>query len=72
MRAKGQDLIAKAVAVMKEFGYYFKFCKNCQDFCNKYLEAIGLGEAKTFTDDEEAAILTAVAVIIVSLFAMLK
>ena len=72
VRAKGQDLIAKAVAVMKEFGYYFKFCKNCQDFCNKYLEAIGLGEAKTFTDDEEAAILTAVAVIIVSLFAMLK
>ena len=54
VKAKRQDLIAKAVAVMKQFGNYFKFCKNCQDFCNKYVEAIGLKEAKSLTDGDKA------------------
>ena len=72
VKAKGQDLIAKAVAVMKRFGNYFKFCKNCQDFCNKYLEEIGLNEAKSFTDGDKAAIAVMLAGIILLLFAMLK
>ena len=56
IEAKGVDLIAKAVAVMKHFGSYFKFCNNCQDFCNKYVGAIGLKGAKSLTDVEKAAI----------------
>ena len=56
IEAKGEDLIMKAVSVMKYFGSYFKLCNNCQDFCNKYLEAIGLGEAKSLTDVDKAAI----------------
>ncbi len=53
IKAKGQDLIVKAVAVTEHFGSYFKFTNNCQNYCNKYLEAIGLGYAKTPTDMEK-------------------
>lgn len=72
VKAKGQDLIAKAVAVMKQFGNYFKFCKNCQDYCNKYVEAIGLKEAKSLTDGDKAAIAAMIAGIIMFLFAIFK
>lgn len=51
--AKGEDLIGKAFAVMKLFGSYFKFGKNCQDFCNKYAAAIGLEGAQSLTDAEK-------------------
>ena len=54
--AKGEDLIVEAVAVMKHFGSYFKFCNNCQDFCNKYAAAIGLEGAQSLTDGEKAAL----------------
>ena len=53
---KGADLIGKAVSVMKQFGSYFKFGNNCQNFCNMYLEAIGLAKAKSLTDQDKAAI----------------
>ena len=56
IEAKGADLIGKAVSVMKHFGSYFNLCNNCQDFCNMYLEAIGLGEAKSLTDPDKVAI----------------
>ena len=46
----GLDLIVKAVAVMKRFGSYNKLSNNCQDFCNKYLEAIGLEGSLTTVD----------------------
>ena len=49
----GNQLIGKALAVMKRFGSYFKFRHNCQDFCNRYLEAIGLTEAKTLTTGDK-------------------
>lgn len=52
----GQDLIGKAVAVMKHFGSYFKLCNNCQDFCNMYVEAFGLREGKRLTDGDKIAI----------------
>ena len=39
IEATGHDLICKAVEVMKQFGGYFKFYNNCQNFCNMYLEA---------------------------------
>ena len=54
---KGADLIGKAVSVMKQFGSYFKFCNNCQDFCNMYLQAIGLAKAKSLTDPNKAILL---------------
>lgn len=38
---------------MKNFGNYFKLCNNCQDYCNYYLEEIGLGDAKTLTDGDK-------------------
>ena len=72
VKAKGEDLIAKAVAVMKQFGNYFKLCKNCQDFCSKYVEAIGLKEAQSLTDGDKAAIAAMIAGIIMFLFAILK
>ena len=50
IKAKGLDLIVKAVAVMKRFGSYNKLSNNCQDFCNKYLEAIGLKGSLTDVD----------------------
>ena len=56
IEAKGADLIGNAVTVMKHFGSYFKLCNNCQDFCNMYLEAIGLQKAKSLTDSDKVAI----------------
>ena len=73
--AKGQDLLAKAVDVMKRFGNYFKFCKNCQNFCDKYVEAIGLKKAKSLTEDDMsaiAAILTGILVFFLFLFTLVK
>lgn len=71
--AKGEDLIVKALAVMKHFGSYFKFGKNCQDFCNKYAAAIGLEGAQTLTDAEKAAVIgVAVAKMAVRLFTVLR
>ena len=64
--AKGKDLIVKAVAVMKEFGSYFKYGNNCQDYCNKYLEAIGLAEAKKATDIEK--VVAGIAAFLFSIF----
>ena len=49
IEATGEDLIAKAVAVLQHFGGYFKFCNNCHDFCNRYIEAIGFKKAQTLT-----------------------
>lgn len=49
----GEELIRKAVAVTKKFGSYFKFCHNCQDFCNMYTEAIGLNQAHSLTDGDK-------------------
>ena len=73
--AKGQDLLAKAVDVMKRFGNYFKFCKNCQNFCDKYVEAIGLKKAKSLTEDDMSAIaviLTGILVFFLFLFTLVK
>ena len=73
--AKGQDLLAKAVDVTKRFGNYFKFCKNCQNFCDKYVEAIGLKKAKSLTEDDMsaiAAILTGILVFFLFLFTLVK
>ena len=73
--AKGQYLLAKAVDVMKRFGNYFKFCKNCQNFCDKYVEAIGLKKAKSLTEDDMsaiAAILTGILVFFLFLFTLVK
>ena len=72
IKAKGEDLIGKAVAVMKQFGSYFKFCKNCQDFCNMYAEAIGLKNAQTLTDHDKVAITGILAAIVAFLFARLR
>ena len=73
IEAKGEDLIVKAVAVMKHFGSYFKLCNNCQDYCNYYLKAIGLKEAQKLTDFDEAAIAVILAGGIVAfLFDMLR
>ena len=72
INAKGEDLIGKAVAVMKRFGSYFKFCKNCQDFCNMYVEAIGLKQAQSLTDGDKVAITAILAGIIVFLFVILR
>ena len=72
IEAKGQDLIRKAVLVMKHFGSYFKLCKNCQDFCNMYLEAIGLKKAQKLTDVDLAVITGGtIAAITVALLSML-
>ena len=54
--ATGADLIKKAVEVMKQFGSYFKFCRNCQHFCNMYLKFIGLKQAQTLTDGDKLAV----------------
>ena len=56
IEATGKDLIAKAIAVMKHFGRYFMFGNNCHDFCDRYLEAIGLKEAQTVTDADKVVI----------------
>ena len=70
IQATGQELIGKAVAVMKKFGSYFKLCNNCQDFCNMYAEAIGLKHVKKLTDGDKAAIVGLLAAIIAFLFAL--
>ena len=54
----GGKLIARAIATMKKFGGYFKVCKNCQDFCNMYLDAVGLGKTKKVTDSDKATLVT--------------
>ena len=63
-------LISRAVATMKKFGSYFKFCNNCQHFCNCYLESIGLGETKKLTDSEKTT-LVAMAVTLLGILLML-
>lgn len=65
--ATGYRLIGIAIAVMQEFGSYFKLCKNCQDFCNMYLEAIQLKEAQTLTDGNIAEVLVHLGTILVFL-----
>ena len=60
-------LISRALATMKKFGSYFKYCNNCQHFCNNYLVAIGLGETKKMTDSDKASI----AAMAIGLLAML-
>ena len=67
----GINLIGKAVAVMKSFGNYFKFCNNFQNFCNMYTEAIGLKQAQTLTDGDKAAIIAMIDGIIAFLFALM-
>ena len=69
--ATGTDLIGKAVAVMKQFGSYFKFCHNCQHFCNMYLEVIGLKQAQTLTDGDKLAVGLTVPIIIACLLFLL-
>lgn len=70
INATGQELIGKAIAVMKKFRSYFKLCNNCQDYCNMYAEAIGLKHAQTLTDGDRAALAGLLAVILAFLFAM--
>ena len=72
IEATGEDLIGKAVAVMKHFGNYFKFCNNCQNFCNMYTEAIGLKQAQTLTDGDKAVIIALIGGIIAFLFALMR
>ena len=70
--AKGEDLIVKAVAVMKHFGSYFKFGNNCQDYCNKYAAAIGLQGAQSLTDGDKVALTGLVGAILAFLFVFLR
>ena len=70
IEATGQELIAEAVAVMKQFGSYFKLCNNCQDYCNMYAEAIGLKNAQKLTDGDKLALGGFLAAIVAFLFAM--
>ena len=72
IEATGEYLIGKAVEVMKHFGSYFKYRNNCQNFCNKYLEAIGLEQAQTLTDAAKAAIITIIGCIIAFVFAFMR
>ena len=72
IEATGQELIGKAVAVMKHFGSYFKLCNNCQDYCNKYTEAIGLKQARTLTDRDKVALAGIVAAIVAFLFVVMR
>ena len=51
------NLLGCGVAVLKKFGSYFKFCNNCQDYCNHYLESIGLGKTKKMTDVERTSLI---------------
>ena len=70
--AKGEDLIVKAVAVMKHFGSYFKFGNNCQDYCNKYAAAIGLQGAQSLTDGDKVALTGLVGAILAFLVTVLR
>ena len=51
------DLLARGIATLKKFGSYFKFCNNCQHFCNYYLESIGLSKTKKMTDVEKTSLI---------------
>lgn len=68
----GQNLIGQAAAVMRKFGNYFKFCRNCQDFCNMYTEAIGLKQAQRLADMDKIAIAAMISAIITFLFAFMR
>ena len=70
--AKGGYLLAKAVAVMQRFGGYFKFCNNCQDYCNKYAAAIGLPRAQSLTDSDKVEIALLVGGFLALLVAVLR
>ena len=70
--ARGKDLIGKAVAVMQHFGGYFKFCNNCQDYCNKYAAAIGLQGAQSLTDGDKVALTGLVGAILAFLVTVLR
>ncbi|KAJ7365579.1 hypothetical protein OS493_005694 [Desmophyllum pertusum] len=72
IEATFQELIGKAVAVMKKFGGYFKLCNNCQDYSNMYLEAIGLKQAQKLTDGDKLSIGVIVAAIVVFLFTLMR
>ena len=63
INATGQQLIGKAVTVMRQFGNYFKLCNNCQDYCNMYAEAFGLRHAQTLTDGDNATLVWLLAAI---------
>ncbi len=66
-------LLSRGVTILKKFGNYFKFCNNCQDYCNHYLEAIGLGHTKKMTDGQKASLISlAVGVLAVLLMLILK
>lgn len=66
-------LLARAVATLKKFGSYFKFCNNCQDFCNYYLDSIGLGDTKKLTDGDKVLLASlAVGFLAVLLMLILK
>lgn len=68
----GEDLVAKAVAVMRHFGKYFKLVNNCQNFCNMYIEAIGLKKAKSLTDADKVEIILMIGSIISLLFTLMR
>ena len=72
IESTGEELIGKAVAVMKNFGTYSKLCKNCQDYCNMYMEAIGLKQAQTLTDGDKLALGGLLAGIVARLFAAMR
>ena len=72
IKATGQELIGKAIAVMKKFGSYFKFCNNCQDYCNMYAEAIGLKHAQTLTDGDKVGLAALLAAILAFLFKVMR
>ena len=60
----GEELIESAIAVMKKFGSYFKLSNNCQNFCNMYVEAIGLKRAQKLTDGAKLALAVLLAAIV--------
>ena len=66
IKATSGDLISKAIAMMKNFGTYFKWCNNCQDYCNYYLDEIGLSDAKSLTDGDKVTIV-GIAVLILAI-----
>ena len=68
----GKELIGKAVAVMRRFGSYFKPCNNCQDYCNRYLEHIGLKQAQTLTDGDKVALAGLLGAIVAFLFTFMR
>ncbi|CAB4003004.1 Hypothetical predicted protein [Paramuricea clavata] len=56
LKASTATLLAKGVATMRKFGTYFKYCNNCQNYCNYYLEVIGLGKTSHITDAQKIAL----------------